>query len=52
MLPSIILEPLVILYQENQPANPLLWSSDFTPIFLFGINEFLVGNAKNIVCFL
>jgi len=52
MLSSSSLEPLVILYQANQPADLQLWNGNFFPIFLFGINKFLSGDAKNIVCFL
>jgi len=43
------LEPLVILYQANQPADSQLWDSNFTPISLFGIDEFLTSDTKNIV---
>ena len=42
------LEPLVILYQANQPADLQLWDGNFTPISLFGTDEYLAGNAKNI----
>ena len=27
-----------------------MWDSNFMPIFLFGIDEFLTGNIRNIVC--
>jgi len=42
------LEPLVVLYTSNQPANPQLWDSSFCPISLFGMNEYLKGDAKSI----
>ena len=51
-LSSPSLEPLVILYQTNQLADPQLWDSNFSPIFLFGIDKFLTSDAKNIVYFL
>jgi len=48
-LSSPSLEPLVIPYQANQPADPQLWNGNFSPISLFGINKFLTSDAKNIV---
>jgi len=44
------LELLVILYQANQPADPQLLNSNFCSILLFGIDKYLAGNAKNIIC--
>jgi len=44
------LESLVISYQANQPIDPQLWNSNFCSISLFGIDEFLAGDAKNITC--
>ena len=44
------LESSVILYQTNQPADPQLWDGYFTWISLFGIDEFLAGDIKNIAC--
>jgi len=44
------LEPSVISYQANQPADLQLWDGNFSPVSLFGIDEFLTGDAKNIVC--
>jgi len=44
------LEPSVIPYQANQPVDPLLWNRNFLAISLFGTDEFLSGNAKNIAC--
>jgi len=53
--PSILvsppaLEPLAIPYQANQPMDSQLWDSNFNSVFLFGTNEFLVSNTKNITC--
>jgi len=48
-LPQVCLEPLVIPYQANQPADPQLWDDNFSPISLFGIDKFLTSDAKNIV---
>jgi len=48
MSPSSDLELFVILYQEDQPANPCLWDGNFAPVSLFEIDEFLNGDAKNI----
>jgi len=44
------LEPSVILYQANQPADPMLWDGNFSSISLFGTVKVLEGNAKNIAC--
>jgi len=44
------LELSVILYQANQPADPMLWDGNFSSISLFGTVEVLEGNAKNIAC--
>jgi len=44
------LEPSVIPYQANQPADLQLWDRNFSLIFLFGTDEFLDGDAKNIAC--
>ena len=46
------LEPSVIPYLINQSMNPQLWNGSFCPISIFGINKYLEGNAKNIVCLL
>jgi len=46
------LESLAILYQTNQPANLQLWDGKFASIFLFSINKYLTGDAKNIMCLL
>ena len=42
------LEPLVIPYTSNQPANPQLWVGSFCPISHFEMNKYLKGDAKNI----
>jgi len=42
------LEPLVISYTSNQPANTQLWDGSFCPISHFGMNEYLKGDVKNI----
>ena len=47
--PSSDLKLSVILYQEDQLANPCLWNGNFAPISLFETNEFLNGDAKNII---
>jgi len=44
------LEPTVIPYQENQSTNLLLWNGNFYPIFLFGIENYLENDAKNVIC--
>ena len=44
------LEPSAIPYQANQPADPQLWDRNFSLISLFGTDEFLDGDAKNIAC--
>jgi len=50
--PNPCMEPSVIPYQANGPADPNLWDGNFAPISLFGIDKFLKDNAKNIACFL
>ena len=42
------LEPTVILYTINQPIDPQLQDSNFYSISIFGINEYLEGDTKNI----
>ena len=44
------LEPLVISCQANQPADPQLWDGNFLSISLFGTDDFLANNTKNITC--
>ena len=41
---------MVILYQANQPADPQLWDGNFFSISLFGVDEYLEGDAKNVMC--
>ena len=48
MTHSQSLKSFIILYQNNQPADPQLWDGNFHTIFLFGVNKYLAGNAKNI----
>ena len=43
------LKPTVIPYTVNQPADSQLWNGNFYPISIFGINEYLEGNSKNII---
>ena len=43
-----VLEPSIIPYQANQPIDPLLWDGNFSAISLFGTEEFLNSNTKNI----
>ena len=43
------LKPTVIPYTVNQPADSQLWNGNFCSISIFGINEYLEGNAKNIM---
>jgi len=50
MLSPPNLKPSVILYQADQPADSCLWNSNFAPISLFGTDEFLNDDAKNIMC--
>jgi len=47
-IPNI--EPSVIPYQTNGPADPNLWDGNFSPISLLGVDEFLNGDAKNMAC--
>ena len=44
------LEPSAIPYQANQLADPQLWDGNFNSISLFGTDEFLASDAKNIAC--
>ena len=44
------LEPSAIPWQANQPADPQLWDGNFSSISLFGTDEFLDSDAKNIAC--
>ena len=44
------LEPATIPYSANQPVDPQLWDGNFCPVSIFGINEYLDGDAKNIAC--
>ena len=43
------LEPTVISYTVNQPADSQLWNGNFCSISIFDINEYLEGNTKNIM---
>jgi len=43
------LEFLAIPYQTNQLADLQLWNSNFASISLFGINEYLTSDTKNII---
>lgn len=40
--------PLTIPYEANALVNPHLWDGHFSPVSLFGTNEFLQSNAWNI----
>jgi len=42
--------PSAIPYKANMPANPNLWDGHFGPISLFGTNEFLQSDARNVSC--
>ena len=44
------LQPTAIPYAVNQPVDPQLWDSNFCPISIFGMNECLEDDAKNITC--
>jgi len=46
------MEPSVISYSINQPMDPQLWDGNFCSVSLFGTNEYLKGDLKNIVCLL
>ena len=46
--PSVVLETTVIPYNPNAPADPQLWDGGFAATLLFGTEEFLEGNIKNI----
>ena len=41
-----------IIYAANQPADLQLWDSNFCPILIFDMNEYLEDDAKNIMCLL
>jgi len=42
--------PSVIPYNANVPADPNLWDGNFTATSLFGTNEFLNSDMRNIAC--
>jgi len=42
--------PAIIPYSANVLADPNLWDSDFRPTSLFGTNEFLQSNVRNMAC--
>ena len=44
------LEPSVIPYTANQPADSQLWDGNFCPILIFRMNKYLEGDARNINC--
>jgi len=42
--------PMVIPYSANVPADPNLWDGNFTATSLFGTNEFLQSDVRNMAC--
>ena len=42
--------PTVIPYSTNVPADPNLWDGNFSAISLFGTNEFLQSDVRNMAC--
>ena len=42
--------PMVIPYSANVPADPSLWDGNFTATSLFGTNEFLQSDVRNMAC--
>ena len=46
MRPNI--ESTAIPYGNNQPADPNLWNGSFSPISIFGVEESLDKDTKNI----
>jgi len=44
--------PMVIPYSANVLADPSLWDGNFTATSLFGTNEFLQSDVRNIACLL
>jgi len=42
--------PTAIPYEANSPADPNLWDGHFGSVSLFGTNEFLQNDARNISC--
>ena len=50
--PTHGIEPTAILYTVNQSVDPPLWDGNFysISISIFGMNEYLEGDAKNITC--
>lgn len=40
----------VIPYQADQPVNPNLWDSNFCPISLFSVDNYLEEDTKNVTC--
>ena len=43
-------EPSIFSYTANQFVNLQLWDGSFCPVSLFGMNEYLEGNTRNITC--
>ena len=48
-MPSALGSPVVIPYNENQPANPVLWDRDFSWVSIFGTKESFLQDATNIM---
>ena len=44
------LEPSAIPYIANQPMDSQLWGGNFCSISLFGLDEYLEEDTKNIMC--
>ena len=42
--------PTVTPYSANVPADPSLWDGNFTATSLFGTNEFLHSDVRNMAC--
>ena len=45
-------EPSIFSYAANQFMDLQLWNSSFCSVSLFGMNQYLKGNARNITCLL
>ena len=44
------IKSITILYSDNQPVDPNLWDGFFFLLLIFGIDEFLDKDSKNITC--
>jgi len=45
-----ILEPMAIPYKINQSVDPNLWNGIFALISIFRVDQYILGDAQNIIC--